>query len=158
MKASQRTSLLLLAILHSLLVLPCAQGLEYVRKHYTKYEYTIPMRDGVRLFTAVYVPKDRSQTYPILLNRTPYSVRPYGSDQYRENIGPSPLFARAGYIVAYQDVQRRCMSEGEFVHVLPPVASKSSDQQIDESTDTYNTIEWLVKNIHENNGKVSRTR
>src|SRR5438445_6434967 len=86
-----------------------AQGLEYVKAHYTKYEYRVPMRDGVRLFTAVYVPKDDSQTYPVLLTRTPYSVAPYGADQYKDNLGPSPAFAKEGYIFAYQDVRGRMM-------------------------------------------------
>src|SRR5438309_3484932 len=87
-----------------------AQGLEYVQAHYTKFEYRIPMRDGVRLFTSVYVPKDDSQTYPILLDRTPYSLRPYGEDHYRPNLGPSPSFAKAGYIFANQDVRGCWMS------------------------------------------------
>src|SRR4051812_41338919 len=82
-----------------------AQGLEYVKSHYTKYEYRIPMRDGVRLFTAVYVPKDTSRRAPILLTRTPYSVQPYGVDRSRSDLGPSPLFGREGYIFAYQDVR-----------------------------------------------------
>src|SRR5947208_15669773 len=89
-----------------------AQGLEYVQAHYTKFEYRIPMRDGVKLFTSVYVPKDDAQTYPILLDRTPYSLRPYGEDRYRENLGPSPSFAKAGYISANQDVRGCWMSEG----------------------------------------------
>ncbi|MGH9859367.1 MAG: CocE/NonD family hydrolase [Candidatus Acidiferrales bacterium] len=132
---------------------PCvAQGLEWVKANYTKHEYSIAMRDGVRLFTAVYVPKDRSQQYPILLNRTPYSVRPYGADQYRENIGPSPLFATEGYIIVYQDVRGRWMSEGVFEHVRPHNAKKGA-RDIDESTDTYDTIEWLLKNVPNHNGR-----
>jgi hypothetical protein len=131
-----------------------AQGLEYVQANYTKYEYQIPMRDGVRLFTAVYVPKDDSQQYPIMLHRTPYSVRPYGVDQYRDNLGPSPLFGREGYIFAYQDVRGRWMSEGEFVHVRPHRADKKGDADIDESTDTWDTVDWLVKNVRGSNGKV----
>ena len=82
-----------------------AQGIEYVKAHYTKYEYRIPMRDGARLFTSVYVPKDQSQTYPILLDRTPYSVQPYGVDEYKSDLGPSALFGTEGYIVVYQDVR-----------------------------------------------------
>ena len=96
-----------------------AQGLDYVKAHYTKYEYRIPMRDGVRLFTAVYVPKDTSQRYPIMLTRTPYSVQPYGVDAYKADLGPSPLFGNEGYIVVYQDVRGRWMSEGEFVNMRP---------------------------------------
>src|SRR5260370_39589580 len=82
-----------------------AQGLEAVKAAYTKYEYRIPMRDGKKLFTAVYVPKDASQKYPILLTRTPYSVGPYGVDSYKDHLGPSPLFAQAGYVCAYQAVR-----------------------------------------------------
>src|SRR5712692_2665364 len=81
-----------------------AQGLEYIKANYTKYEYRIAMRDGVRLFTSVYVPKDDSKAYPFLINRTPYSVAPYGVDQYRTQLGPSPDFDKAGYIFVNQDV------------------------------------------------------
>src|SRR5215813_990629 len=89
-----------------------AQGVDYVKAHYTKYEYRIPVRDGVRLFTAVYVPKEQGRQYPIMLMRTPYGVQPYGEDAYKADLGPSPAFGREGYIVAYQDVRGRWMSEG----------------------------------------------
>lgn len=134
-----------------------AQGLEYVKANYTKYEYRIPMRDGKKLFTAVYVPKDPSQRYPILMRRTPYSARPYGSDQYMTDLGPSPLFGKAGYIFAYQDVRGRWMSEGEYVNMRPHLADKRGPQDIDESTDAWDTIEWLVKNIPNHNGRVGMT-
>ena len=130
------------------------QGPEYVKAHYTKYEYRIPMRDGKRLFTAVYVPKDDSVAYPILMKRTPYSVRPYGADQYPNDLGPSPLFGEAGYIFVYQDVRGRWMSEGEFVHMRPHRPRKSKQNEIDESTDTWDTVEWLVKNVRGHNGRV----
>jgi putative CocE/NonD family hydrolase len=130
------------------------QGVEYVTEHYTKYEYRIPMRDGVKLFTSVYVPKDTTTTHPIIMNRTPYSVGPYGIDQYRNNIGPSALFGKAGYIGAYQDVRGCYLSEGEFVDVRPQIPKKTGPKDIDESSDTYDTIEWLVKNVPNNNGKV----
>src|SRR3974390_1331860 len=91
-----------------------AQGLDYIKANYTKFEYRIPMRDGVRLFTAVYVPKDDAQKYPMLLTRTPYAVKPYGADQYKSDLGPSPIFAKKGYIFVYQDVRGRWMSEGQF--------------------------------------------
>jgi hypothetical protein len=130
-----------------------AQGLDWVKANYTKHEYYIPMRDGVRLFTAVYIPKDCSKTYPILLNRTPYSIAPYGTDRYRESIGPSPSFAKEGYIFVYQDVRGRWMSEGKFEHVRPHLAVKSGPRDIDESTDTYDTIAWLLKNIPGHNGR-----
>ncbi|MEO6810464.1 MAG: CocE/NonD family hydrolase [Isosphaeraceae bacterium] len=131
-----------------------AQGLDSIKAHYTKYEYHIPMRDGVRLFTAVYVPKETSEPHPILLTRTPYSVRPYGADQYPANLGPSPLFGSAGYIVAYQDVRGRWMSEGRFVHVRPQRPNRDDPHAIDESTDAFDTIDWLIKNVPNHNGKV----
>ncbi len=131
-----------------------AQGLDYVRAHYTKYEYQIPMRDGMRLFMSVYVPKDHTERMPILLDRTPYSVRPYGLDQYKSDLGPSPLFAKSGYIFAYQDVRGRWMSEGELENMRPHLPVKKSLKDIDESTDTFDTIEWLMKNVPNNNGRV----
>ena len=110
------------------------------------------MRDGVKLFTSIYIPKDKTQLYPILLNRTPYTVQPYGPE-FKESLGPSALFAREGYIFAYQDVRGRWMSEGEFVDVRPHIEKKTKQTDIDESTDTYDTIEWLLKN-YPNNGRV----
>lgn len=132
-----------------------AQGLEYVKAHYTKYEYRIPMRDGKKLFTAVYVPKDESKRYPILLMRTPYSVRPYGIDRYKADLGPSPLFGKSGYIFAYQDVRGRWMSEGDFVNMRPHNPAKK-DGDIDESSDTWDTIEYLTKHVHNHNGRVGQ--
>lgn len=129
---------------------------EYVRSHYTKYEYRIPMRDGPRLFTAIYVPKDDSQTYPMMLIRTPYSVAPYGADRYPDSLRPGALFAQSGYIFVYQDVRGRWMSEGEFVNVRPHNPAKRG-KEIDESTDTSDTIEWLLKNVKGHNGKVGQT-
>jgi putative CocE/NonD family hydrolase len=155
---SRRRALFWVAFLALGLLLPgrlAAQGPEEVKAHYTKYEYRIPMRDGKRLFTAVYVPKDQSQTYPILLTRTPYSVKPYGADQYPANLGPSPLFGKAGYIFVYQDVRGRWMSEGEFVNMRPQIAKKDP-KEIDESTDTYDTIDWLLKHVANHNGKVGQ--
>jgi putative CocE/NonD family hydrolase len=131
-----------------------AQGVPYLKEHYTKYEYRITMRDGARLFTSVYIPKDTTRRYPIMLSRTPYSVAPYGPDAYKAKLGPSELFAREGYIVVYQDVRGRMMSEGEFVNMRPHRVKKSSPSDIDESSDTYDTIDWLIKNIPGNNGKV----
>lgn len=125
----------------------------YIRENYTKREVQIPVRDGIKLFTAIYEPKDRSQKYPILLNRTPYSVAPYGEDRFRTTLGPDPLFAREGYIFVYQDVRGRWMSEGEFVNARPDIPN-TKPTEIDESTDNYDTIEWLLKNVENNNGRV----
>ena len=125
-----------------------------VRQHYTKYEYRLLMRDGARLFTSVYSPKACDAPHPILLNRTPYSVAPYGVDLYRESIGPSEHFTKAGFIVAYQDVRGRYMSDGTWVEVRPHNPAKTSLQDTDESTDTWDTIDWLVKHVPCNNGRV----
>jgi len=130
------------------------QGLEYVKSHYTKYEYEVAMRDGKKLFTSVYVPKDAAEAYPILLMRTPYSVGPYGEDDYRTNLGPSELFAKEGFIFAYQDVRGRWMSEGEFADVRPHKPVKHGPSDTDESTDTWDTIDWLVKHVPNNTGRV----
>lgn len=126
----------------------------YIRQNYTKIERLIPMRDGVKLFTSIYMPKSTAQKYPILLDRTPYSVAPYGEDKYKTSLGPSMLFARDGYIIVYQDVRGKYMSEGEFVAVKPFIPNKKKKTDVDESSDTYDTIDWLVKNIPNNNGRV----
>jgi putative CocE/NonD family hydrolase len=123
-----------------------------VKANYTKYEYRIAMRDGVHLFTSVYVPKDSSRSYPLLIVRTPYSVAPYGVDQYRKRLGPSPDFDKSGYIFVYQDARGRYMSEGAYVEETPHIDNKKSKQDIDDSTDLYDTIDWLLKNISNNNG------
>jgi putative CocE/NonD family hydrolase len=133
---------------------PKPDALEFeVKEHYTKYEYRIPMRDGVRLFTAVYVPKDSSRPHPFLISRTPYSVSPYGVDQYRTQLGPSPDFDKSGYIFVMQDVRGRFMSEGKFIEMRPHIDVKKSSTDVDDSSDLYDTIDWLLKNIPNNNGK-----
>jgi putative CocE/NonD family hydrolase len=128
--------------------------LEYTKAHYVKQEHQVPMRDGVKLFTVVYVPKDMGQKYPIMLQRTPYSVAPYGPENYRPLLGPSETFEHEGFIFAYQDVRGRYMSEGEFVDIPPRKAKLAGPKDTDETTDTYDTIDWLVKNIAGNNGRV----
>lgn len=124
-----------------------------VKATYSKSEHMVPMRDGVKLFVAVYSPRDASQKYPILLNRTPYSCAPYGPNAYKMTIGPSPRFESEGYIIVYQDVRGAHMSEGTYVNMRPQIARKGP-RDIDESTDTYDTIDWLVKNVPNNNGRV----
>jgi len=127
---------------------------ESVRSNYTKFEYQIPMRDGVKLFTSVYAPKDKSRQYPILLLRTPYSVGPYGSNTYRSTLGPADSLMREGFIFAYQDVRGRFHSEGDFIDESPHKAHLDGPKDNDPSTDTYDTIDWLIKNIPDNNGRV----
>jgi len=139
-----------------LLLCLAPQGVEYIREHYGKREVEIPVRDGKKLFTSIYEPKDASRSFPILLTRTPYSVSPYGPDKLPAGLGPNPLFGREGYIFVYQDVRGRHMSEGEFVHMTPHRAVKKDRTEIDESTDTYDTIEWLLKNVPNHNGKVGQ--
>ena len=117
------------------------------------------MRDGKKLFTAVYVPKQSAFSsdggpYPFLMDRTPYSVGPYGEDQYPAHLGPSDEFEKGGYIFVYQDVRGRWMSEGEFVEMRPHIDNKKSPSDVDDSSDTYDTIEFLLKNVPNNNGKV----
>jgi putative CocE/NonD family hydrolase len=144
-----------LTAVHAQQPAPAAAPEDYVRAHYTKYEFRIPMRDGKRLFTAVYVPKDSAAgPYPFLFNRTPYSVEPYGEDQYPTHLGPSMEFDRSGYIFVNQDVRGRWMSEGEFVEMRPHIDVKKSPQDVDDSSDMYDTIEFLLKHVANNNGKV----
>ncbi len=124
-----------------------------VRRQYDKHEYMIPMRDGVKLFTAVYTPKSKREKYPFILFRTPYSCKPYGEQFYFPSLGPTKQLADDGYIFVYQDVRGAFMSEGEFVNMTPHVEDKKSKKDIDESSDAYDTIDWLVKNIPNNNGR-----
>ncbi|MCS0589168.1 CocE/NonD family hydrolase [Massilia norwichensis] len=131
-----------------------------LRASYTKYEYRIPMRDGTRLFTVVYVPKDASKSYPFLINRTPYSAGVYaegelryGEDWYPAQIGPSKEFEDAGYIFVKQDVRGRYMSEGKWVEMTPHVAARRAAGEGQESQDMYDTMEWLLKHVPNNNGK-----
>lgn len=133
-----------------------AQETYDIKASYTKTEYMIPMRDGVKLFTQVYIPKDKSQKYPILLFRTPYSAGYYGPDNYRRYLGPNKDYAREGFIFVYQDVRGKFKSEGEFVVMRPHKKVKRGPKDTDESSDTYDTIEWLLKNIPNHNGRVGQ--
>jgi putative CocE/NonD family hydrolase len=126
---------------------------DYIKGHYTKREVYIPMRDGVKLFTTIYEPKDTKHKYPIMFDRTCYSIAPYGPDKFKTLLGPDELFAREGYIFVYQDVRGRYMSEGEYEDVRPYIPNKTG-KQIDETTDTYDTVDWLIKNVANNNGRV----
>src|SRR6185436_17483282 len=126
---------------------------DYIKSHYTKREVTITMRDGVKLFACIYEPKDKDHKYPIMFDRTPYSVSPYGPNEYKTSLGPDELFAREGYIFVYQDVRGRYMSEGVYEDVRPYIPNKTGNQ-IDETTDTYDTVDWLIKNVANNNGRV----
>nr|WP_299000510.1 CocE/NonD family hydrolase [uncultured Allomuricauda sp.] len=126
----------------------------YVAQNYTKKEVDIEMRDGVKLHTTIYSPKDASKEYPILMQRTPYSSRPYGEDEFRKQIGPNIHLMQEGNIIVYQDVRGRWMSEGKYDNMRAYIPNKSSNADVDESSDTYDTIEWLVNNVENNNGRV----
>jgi putative CocE/NonD family hydrolase len=131
-------------------------GVAFVRENYSKFEYRIPMRDGKKLFTSVYIPKDvfsDTKTYPMIMQRTGYNVQPYGPDKFRPTLGPSELFAREKFIFVYQDVRGRFMSEGEYVLIRPHNPNKGP-KDVDEASDTYDTIDWLVKNVPGNTGKI----
>lgn len=129
----------------------------FVKENFIKKEIYIPMRDGVKLFTSIYIPKDISRTkkYPFIMQRTCYSVAPYGENEYRAALGPNKYLMNDKYIFVYQDVRGRYMSEGTFTNMTPQVERKTK-KDVDESTDTYDTIEWLLKNIGNNNGKVGQ--
>ena len=126
----------------------------WIRAHYTKFEYRIPMRDGVKLFTAVYRPNSPKGPLPFLMLRTPYSVNHYGADKYPDRLGPYPAFEKEGFIFVLQDVRGRFMSEGKFVNMRPQLTGKRRAKSTDESTDAYDTIAWLLKNVRGHNDKV----
>lgn len=130
----------------------------FVRENYVKTQYEIEMRDGVKLFTNVYTPKDASanKKYPIILKRTCYSVAPYGKDQLPNLISNSRYLMREKFIFVDQDVRGRWMSEGVFTNMTPHIPNKNSNKDIDEASDTYDTIDWLVKNLPNNNGNVGQ--
>jgi uncharacterized protein len=126
----------------------------YFKEHYTKKEVYITMRDGVKLFTAIYTPKDSLEKHPFLMTRTPYSCSPYGENKYAAIwSGYRAAYVKENYIFVMQDVRGRYMSEGEFEDVRPFNKNKKGNE-IDEASDTYDALDWLVKNIENNNGNV----
>jgi putative CocE/NonD family hydrolase len=129
-------------------------GHNTVSENYTKKEVHIKMRDGASLYTAIYTPKDHSKKYPIIMQRTPYSCTPYGPNEFKKSIGPSDTMMKEGYIVVYQDVRGRWMSDGLYDNMRAFIPNKKSKNQVDEASDTYDTIDWLVKNATNNNGNV----
>ncbi|MCP4712420.1 MAG: CocE/NonD family hydrolase, partial [Planctomycetes bacterium] len=127
-----------------------------IKDHYDKIETMAAMRDGVNLFTQVYTPQDKSQKYPIMLFRTPYSIGNYGEDNFKVYLGPSRYFAPEGYIFVYQDVRGKYKSEGEFTVMDPIIVDKRGPEDVDESSDTYDAIEWILKNVSNHNGRVGQ--
>ena len=130
----------------------------YVQEHYTKKDVYITMRDGIKLFTSIYTPKDASKDnkYPIMMQRTCYSIAPYGETKYPGQVGPSKYMMQEGYIFVYQDVRGRYKSEGTWTNMTPVIDDKKSKKDVDEGSDTYDTIDWLIKNVTGNNGKVGQ--
>ena len=140
-------------------LLSCAQSSQdYVKQNYNKIERYITMRDGIKLFTSIYIPKESSPSkkYPIMMQRTCYSVAPYGEDKFKTSLGPSETMMKEGYIFIYQDVRGRWMSEGQWTNMTPVIAQKKSKKDVDEGSDTFDTIDWMLKNIPNNNGKVGQ--
>ena len=125
-----------------------------IKDMYSKMDTVITMRDGVKLYTVIYIPKDKSQAYPFLMERTPYSASPYGNDKYPEDLGANVGLVKEKYIFVFQDVRGRYMSEGINLEVTPYKPVKKDNTVVDESSDTYDTIDWLLKNISNNNGRV----
>ena len=160
MKTSVR--ILFLGLCLSFVVLSCKKVTKtevtvvdtYVADHYTKQEVDIEMRDGIKLHTTIYSPKDTSKEYPIIMQRTPYSSQPYGAGNFKTQIGPNVNLMKEGNIIVYQDVRGRWLSEGRYENMRAYIPNKTSNDQVDESSDTYDTIEWLVNNVENNNGRV----
>ncbi len=125
-----------------------------VKANYIKRDYMVPMRDGVKLFTIIYTPRDTTRSYPIMLFRTPYSIRPYEPEVYKAVLGPSAEFDRDGYVFVFQDARGKFRSEGEFEVMKPFKPTKSGPKDVDESSDTYDAIEWLLANQRGHNGRV----
>jgi uncharacterized protein len=127
---------------------------EALKQKYNKQEVYITMRDGIRLFTSIYTPKNNSVTHPVLLNRTPYDIEPAGADNFNIFMQLYGRYAEEEYIMVFQDVRGKYMSEGVFEDIRPVIPEKKGDKEIDESTDTWDTVDWLIKNVENNNGNV----
>jgi uncharacterized protein len=146
MKFIQSPFIFLLSLFVSVTVFGQETETYNIKDHYNKTEVAIPMRDGVKLHTTIYSPKDTSREYPIIMSRTPYSSRPYGEDQFRSKIGPNEYLMEEGNIIVYQDVRGRWMSEGTYDNMRAFIPNKK-EGDIDEASDTYDTIEWLINNV-----------
>ena len=127
---------------------------EGLKQKYTKLEVYITMRDGVKLFTSIYTPKDKSVKHPILINRTPYNIEPGGPDNFNFFTQLYSRYMDDEYIMVFQDVRGKYMSEGQFEDIRPVIPVKKGNNDIDETTDTWDTVDWLVKNVENNNGNV----
>jgi len=152
---SRKTGLLISAFLiASTISFATAGGVETLRKKYDKKEVYITMRDGIRLFTSIYTPKNTSVKHPILMNRTPYNIEPGGADNFNFFMQGYSRYVEEEYIMVFQDVRGRYMSEGKYEDIRPVIPDKRSNKDTDETTDTWDTVEWLIKNVPYNNGNV----
>jgi putative CocE/NonD family hydrolase len=142
----------LLAFLFLVYYAPCFS--QYVTADYQKKEVLIPMRDGVKLHTAIYAPTNQQEDLPVIIKRTPYSCAPYG-DELMKKVSHNPHLVEAGYIFVFQDMRGRYMSEGTFENTKPPYSFFDKDTT-DEVTDSYDTYEWLVNNLEEFNGNIGQ--
>ncbi len=152
-KVKLRAAILNIGCIFILMSVHAQDNQSYIRSNFIKQEVYIPMRDGIKLFTSVYIPMDTGIAHPILMDRTPYSCAPYGKDIYPGRLGPNPSLMRSGYIFVYQDVRGRFKSEGVFTEMTPYKPEKKN-KETDESSDAWDTIDWLLTNIRPNNGRV----
>lgn len=127
--------------------------LGYFERHYNKLETMVPMRDGTRLLTQVFSPLDSTELHPVIFIRSPYGIEPY-EEAFTHYTLPSLQFARENYIIVMQDIRGRSLSEGDFVYMTPYIKNKNSPKKVDESSDAYDTIDWILNNIPGHNGKV----
>lgn len=133
-------------------IAPPEGSIVLVKEKYDKEELQIEMRDGINLFTSIYTPKDKSGSHPILIVRTPYNIEPE-EDKYSNRLMDLAHLLKENYIIVFQDVRGRFMSEGVFEDVRPYKPNKKK-KEFDENSDTYDTIDWLIKNVDNNNGNV----
>jgi hypothetical protein len=131
-----------------------SQSVESLKQKYDKREVYITMRDGIKLFTSIYTPKNNSSAHPVLLNRAPYDIEPGGPEGFNFFTQVYSRYTDDDYIMVFQDVRGKYMSEGEFEDIRPVIPMKRSNMDTDESTDTWDTVDWLIKNIRNNNGNV----
>jgi putative CocE/NonD family hydrolase len=146
--------LVIIFILMTVVYTSYSQSVESLKQKYDKQEVYITMRDGIRLFTSIYTPKNSAEAHPVLLNRTPYNIEPGGPAGFNFFMQTYRRYTDDNYIMVFQDVRGKYMSEGEFEDIRPVIPEKKSNKDTDESTDTWDTVDWLVKNIGNNNGKV----
>jgi putative CocE/NonD family hydrolase len=131
-----------------------SQPSEGLKKKYDKQEVYITMRDGVKLFTSIYTPKNNLVPHPVLLNRTPYDIEPGGPNNFNFFMQLYGRYTEDEYIMVFQDVRGKYMSEGVYEDIRPVIPGKKNNNDVDETTDTWDTVDWLVKNIKNNNGNV----